>query len=47
MVEERVQRRLTAILTADVVSYRCLLEQDEAGTLAARSQLLTRLSRSA
>ena len=36
MAEERVQRRLTAILAADVVGYSRLMEQDEAGTLAAR-----------
>lgn len=35
MAEERVQRRLAAILAADVVSYSRLMEQDEAGTLAA------------
>jgi TolB-like protein/class 3 adenylate cyclase len=34
MVEERVQRRLAAILAADVVGYSRLMEQDEAGTLA-------------
>jgi len=35
MVEERVQRRLAAILAADVVGYARLMEHDEAGTLAA------------
>ena len=35
MAEERVQRRLAAILAADVVGCGRLLEQDEAGTLAA------------
>jgi len=35
MPEERAQRRLAAILAADVVGYGRLLEQDEAGTLAA------------
>jgi adenylate cyclase len=35
MAEERVQRRLAAILAADVVGYSQLMEQDEAGTLAA------------
>ena len=35
MAEERVQRRLAAILAADVVGYGRLMEQDEAGTLAA------------
>ena len=34
MAEERVQRRLAAILAADVVGYSSLMEQDEAGTLA-------------
>jgi adenylate cyclase len=32
MVEERVQRRLSAILAADVVGYSRLMEQDEADT---------------
>jgi TolB-like protein len=35
MAEKHVQRRLAAILAADVVGYGRLLEQDEAGTLAA------------
>jgi adenylate cyclase len=35
MAEERVQRRLAAILAADVVGYSRLMEQDEAGTMAA------------
>src|SRR5215470_10546351 len=35
MAEERAQRRLAAILVADVVGYSRLMEQDEAGTLAA------------
>jgi adenylate cyclase len=34
VAEERVQRRLAAILAADVVGYSRLMEQDEAGTLA-------------
>ena len=34
MAEERVQRRLAAILAADVVGYSRLMEIDEAGTLA-------------
>jgi TolB-like protein len=34
MAEERVQRRLAAILAADVVGYSRLMEQDEAGTHA-------------
>jgi adenylate cyclase len=35
MAEERAQRRLAAILAADVVGYSRLMEFDEAGTLAA------------
>ncbi len=35
MAEERVHRRLAAILAADVVGYSRLMEQDEAGTLTA------------
>ena len=35
MAEERVQRRLAAILAADVVGYGRLMETDEVGTLAA------------
>jgi class 3 adenylate cyclase len=35
MAKERAQRRLAAILGADVVGYSRLMEQDEAGTLAA------------
>ena len=35
MPKERIQRRLAAILAADVVGYGRLMEQDEAGTLAA------------
>ena len=34
MAEQRVQRRLAAILAADVVGYSRLMEADEAGTLA-------------
>src|SRR5215813_15429157 len=34
MAEERTQRRLAAIMAADVVGYSRLMEQDEAGTLA-------------
>jgi len=33
VTEERIQRRLAAILAADVVGYSRLMEQDEAGTL--------------
>ncbi len=35
MAEERIQRRLAAILAADVVSYSRLMERDEASTLSA------------
>ena len=35
MAEERVHRRLAAILVADVVGYSRLMERDERGTLAA------------
>jgi TolB-like protein/Flp pilus assembly protein TadD len=35
MAEERAQRRLAAILAADVVGYSRLMEQDESATLAA------------
>ena len=38
MAGERAQRRLAAILAADVVGYSRLMEQDEAGTLAALRQ---------
>ncbi len=34
MAEKRVQRRLAAILAADVVGYSRLMETDETGTLA-------------
>ena len=34
MTDERVQRRLAAILAADVVGYSRLMEADEEGTLA-------------
>src|SRR5258708_36445698 len=44
MAEERAQRRLAAILAADVVGYSRLMQIDEAGTLAAlkarRSEIL-------
>jgi Adenylate cyclase, family 3 (some proteins contain HAMP domain) len=47
MAEERVQRRLAAILAADVVGYSRLMGGDEAGTLAAlklrRSEVLAPL----
>ena len=38
MPTERVERRLAAILAADVVGYSRLMEQDEAGTLASLKQ---------
>jgi TolB-like protein len=38
MAQERTQRRLAAILAADVVGYSRLMEQDEAGTLASLKQ---------
>src|SRR5262245_46717991 len=34
MAEERVQRRLAAILAAEVVGFSRMMEADEAGTLA-------------
>ncbi|MGO4624405.1 adenylate/guanylate cyclase domain-containing protein [Ensifer sp. 2YAB10] len=34
MAEERIQRRLAAIVVADVVGYSRLMEEDEVGTLA-------------
>ena len=44
MAEERVERRLAAILAADVAGYSRMMGQDEAGTLAAlkaqRSELI-------
>ena len=44
MSEERIQRRLAAILSADVVAYSRLVGEDEAGTLSAlkshRSELI-------
>ena len=39
MAGERVQRRLAAILTADVVGYSRLIRADEEGTLAALKTL--------
>ncbi len=40
MAEQRVQRRLAAILVADVVGYSRLIEQDEEGTrIRIRSRL--------
>jgi adenylate cyclase len=45
MAEERVQRRLVAILAADVVGYSRLMEQDEAATLATLKQRRTGILR--
>ena len=39
MAEERVQRRLAAILAADVSGYSRLMGEDEEGTLAALTSL--------
>jgi class 3 adenylate cyclase len=39
MAEERVERRLTAILAADVAGYSRLMAADEEGTLAALKTL--------
>jgi class 3 adenylate cyclase len=38
MAEERAHRRLAAVMAADVVGYSRLIQQDEAGTLAALKQ---------
>jgi adenylate cyclase len=43
MAEERLQRRLAAILAADVVGYSRLMRADEAGTLARLKSLRTEL----
>ena len=43
MAEQRVQRRLAAILAADVVGYSRLVELDEAGTIARLKSLQTEL----
>ncbi len=49
MAEERVQRRLAAILAADVVGYSRMMSHDEVGTLSrlaiAANQRLTRPAR--
>lgn len=37
MAEDRVERRLTTILAADVVGYSRLMAADEAGTLTSLS----------
>ncbi len=41
MAEERVQRRLAAILAADVVGYSRLMGEDEAGAQAAETVRLS------
>ncbi len=43
MAEERVQRRLAAILAADVVGYSRLMGEDETGTLTALKELRAQL----
>ena len=40
MATGRVERRLAAILAADVAGYSRLMERDEAGTLAAEGSWL-------
>ena len=48
MVEGRVQRKLAAILAADVVAYSRMMSEDEAGTLArvkARTAKATAMAR--
>ena len=44
MTQERVQRRLAAILAADVVGYSRLTEADEEGTLARLRSLRNELT---
>src|SRR5712675_3340501 len=44
MAEERVERRLTAILAADVAGYSRLMGVDEEGTLAALKALRRELA---
>ncbi len=43
MAEERVQRRLAAILAADVAGYSRLMSEDEKGTLATLTARRTEL----
>jgi len=43
MAEERAQRRLAAILAADVVGYSRLMQLDEAATLAALKERLRKV----
>ncbi len=45
MAEKRVQRRLAAILAADVVGYSRLIEADEAGTVARLKSLMDEMIR--
>ena len=45
MAEERAQRRLAAILAADVVNYSRLMAADEAGALAALKERRKRIWR--
>jgi class 3 adenylate cyclase len=42
-MEEAIQRRLAAIVSADVVGYSCLMGEDEAATLAALRAHRTKL----
>src|ERR1700730_14675828 len=44
MAEARVQRRLAAILAADVAGYSRLMGADEGGTLAARKEVRRELA---
>ena len=44
MTEERVHRRLAAVLAADVVGYSRLMGQDESATLAALKPVARRFS---
>ena len=46
MAGERVNRKLAAILAADVVGYSRLMAADEAGTLAALKRHLAGVDRS-
>ncbi len=41
MVEERAERRLSAILAADVVGYSRLVEADETAALAEGARIAT------
>jgi adenylate cyclase len=43
MVEERIQRKLAAIVATDMVGYSRLMENDEAGTLARQKTIQTEL----